>query len=109
MVWPYRKLRTVIRSTSRRVRHSLSPWPITARSSGPVANYSSRYRRTHVSTRTFVLSQSQTINFVLTPAAAAFVQRVEWADDIAVSWRPHDDPHSPVRMAPDVRFGRPAY
>ena len=45
---------------------------------------------------------------LLTPAAAAFVQRVEWADDIAVSWRPHDDPHSPVRMAPDVRFGRPA-
>ena len=24
------------------------------------------------------------------------------------SWRPHDDPHSPVRMAPDVRFGKPA-
>jgi hypothetical protein len=45
---------------------------------------------------------------LLTPAAASFVQRVEWADDIAVSWRPHDDPQSPVRMAPDVRFGRPA-
>jgi uncharacterized protein (DUF433 family) len=25
-----------------------------------------------------------------------------------VSWRPHDDPQSPVRMAPDVRFGKPA-
>jgi uncharacterized protein (DUF433 family) len=25
-----------------------------------------------------------------------------------VSWRPHDDPHSPVRMAPDIRFGKPA-
>jgi uncharacterized protein (DUF433 family) len=45
---------------------------------------------------------------LLTPVAEAFVQRVEWAEDIAVSWRPHDDPQSPVRMAPDVRFGRPA-
>jgi uncharacterized protein (DUF433 family) len=45
---------------------------------------------------------------LLTPVAEAFVQRVEWAEDIAVSWRPHDDPQSPVRMAPDLRFGRPA-
>jgi uncharacterized protein (DUF433 family) len=45
---------------------------------------------------------------LLTPAAETFVQRVEWADDIAVSWRPHDDPLSPVRMTPDVRFGNPA-
>jgi len=45
---------------------------------------------------------------LLTPAAESFVQRVEWAEDIAVSWRPHDDPRSPVRMAPDIRFGKPA-
>ena len=45
---------------------------------------------------------------LLTPAIEAFVQRVEWAEDIPVSWRPHDDPHSPVRMAPDIRFGNPA-
>jgi uncharacterized protein (DUF433 family) len=45
---------------------------------------------------------------VLTPAVEAFVQRVEWAEDIPVSWRPHNDPLSPVRMAPDVRFGNPA-
>jgi uncharacterized protein (DUF433 family) len=45
---------------------------------------------------------------LLTPAADAFVERIEWAEDIAVSWRPHDDPLSPVRMAPDVRFGKPA-
>jgi uncharacterized protein (DUF433 family) len=45
---------------------------------------------------------------VLTPAVQAFVERVEWADDVAVSWRPHDDPASPVRMSPGVRFGRPA-
>jgi uncharacterized protein (DUF433 family) len=45
---------------------------------------------------------------LLTPAAESFVRRVEWAEDIAVSWRPHDDPRSPVRMAPNVRFGKPA-
>jgi uncharacterized protein (DUF433 family) len=45
---------------------------------------------------------------LLTPAVETFVQRVQWADDIAVGWRPHDDPASPIRMAPDVRFGRPA-
>ncbi len=45
---------------------------------------------------------------VLTTASQEFVERVKWADDIAVAWRPHDDPRSPVVMSPDVRFGRPA-
>ena len=45
---------------------------------------------------------------VLTAPSETFFERVEWADDIAVTWRPHDDPDSPVRMSPDVRFGRPA-
>lgn len=45
---------------------------------------------------------------ILTPASEAFVQRVSWEGDLAAGWRPHDDPHSPVLMAPDVRFGRPA-
>lgn len=45
---------------------------------------------------------------ILTPASQSFVERVIWDGDIAAGWRPHDDPHSPVLMAPDVRFGRPA-
>lgn len=45
---------------------------------------------------------------VLTPAAEAFVTRVEWDDDLAVAWRPHDDPASPVRMRPTQRFGLPS-
>lgn len=45
---------------------------------------------------------------VLTPAADAFVTRVEWDNDLAVAWRPHDDPASPVRMEPLRRYGRPA-
>jgi uncharacterized protein (DUF433 family) len=44
---------------------------------------------------------------ILTPPSQSFVERATWTDDVAAGWRPHDDPHSPVRMAPDVRFGRP--
>jgi uncharacterized protein (DUF433 family) len=45
---------------------------------------------------------------MLTPAAESFVQRVTWHDDLATQWRPHDDPKSPVRINPEVRFGRPS-
>jgi uncharacterized protein (DUF433 family) len=45
---------------------------------------------------------------LLTPAAHSFFTRVEWDDDMAAQWRPHDDPLSPVRMDPRVRFGRPS-
>ena len=45
---------------------------------------------------------------ILTYPSQSFVERVTWEDDIAAAWRPHDDPRSPVRMSPDVRFGRPA-
>ena len=46
--------------------------------------------------------------YVLTSPADSFVRRVTWEGDIAAEWRPHDDPQSPVRMSPEVRFGRPA-
>ena len=46
--------------------------------------------------------------YLLMPASEAFVQRVTWADDVAVAWRPDADPSSPVRVDPAVRFGRPA-
>lgn len=45
---------------------------------------------------------------ILTPPSQSFVERVTWDGDLAAGWRPHDDPHSPVVMTPDVRFGRPA-
>lgn len=45
---------------------------------------------------------------ILTPAAQDFVERVVWEDDVAAGWRPHNDPGSPVRIAPDMRFGLPA-
>jgi uncharacterized protein (DUF433 family) len=45
---------------------------------------------------------------ILTPASQSFVERVTWRGDIAAAWRPHDDPASPVRMDPEVRFGKPA-
>lgn len=45
---------------------------------------------------------------ILTPASEGFVRRVDWTDDLAAAWRPADEPDSPVRMNPDLRFGRPA-
>ena len=45
---------------------------------------------------------------VLTHAAAVFVERVTWDGDVAARWRTHADPNSPVRIDPEVRFGRPA-
>lgn len=44
---------------------------------------------------------------VLTSASEAFVERVRWADGVAVGWRPHADPKSPVVIVPDQRFGKP--
>lgn len=45
---------------------------------------------------------------LLTPPSQEFVERVEWDGDLAVGWRPDNDPDSPVRVLPDVRFGRPS-
>lgn len=47
---------------------------------------------------------------VLTAPSAAYLERIEWdkPHDAPVAWRPHDDPLSPVRIRPDVRFGRPS-
>lgn len=45
---------------------------------------------------------------ILTPPADTFFERVTWDGDLAVGWRPHDDPRSPVLMDPDLRFGKPA-
>lgn len=45
---------------------------------------------------------------LLTPPAQSFLERVTWDGDIAAGWRPHNDPKSPVRIDPRVRFGKPA-
>lgn len=45
---------------------------------------------------------------VFTAPGEEFFERVEWSGDEPTSWRPHDDPASPVRMNPLVRFGNPA-
>jgi uncharacterized protein (DUF433 family) len=44
---------------------------------------------------------------ILTPPSEEFVHRVTWAEQLPVAWRPHSDPRSPVRIDPEVRFGRP--
>lgn len=47
---------------------------------------------------------------VLTAAADGYVRRIEWdpEHDAPIAWRPHDDPDSPVRIYPGIRFGRPS-
>jgi uncharacterized protein (DUF433 family) len=45
---------------------------------------------------------------VLTPSSESFLERVIWDGDVAAGWRPVADDLSPIRIAPDVRFGRPA-
>ena len=45
---------------------------------------------------------------LLLPPAESFVEKVEWSSDVPVRWRPHADPNSPVRIDPEVRFGKPA-
>lgn len=45
---------------------------------------------------------------VLTAPAASFISRIDWEDDLAIGWRPHDDENSPVRCRPTHRFGHPA-
>jgi len=45
---------------------------------------------------------------LLTPPGANFVERITWDGEVAGSYRPHDDPRSPVVVDPRVRFGRPS-
>lgn len=45
---------------------------------------------------------------VLTPASDAFFGRVTWSNEVAVAWRPAENPESPVRIDPETRFGRPS-
>lgn len=56
----------------------------------------------------YCLVASVSNQLILTHPAIVFVERVTWEGDVAAGWRPHDDPASPVRIDPDVRFGRPA-
>ena len=56
----------------------------------------------------FYLVAAASGQYLLTPASDSYLKRVTWDDDVATAWRPHDDPASPVRIDPEVRFGRPA-
>jgi uncharacterized protein (DUF433 family) len=44
----------------------------------------------------------------LLPVGDDFLRRADWTDDVATAWRPQEDSDSPVRISPDVRFGKPA-
>jgi uncharacterized protein (DUF433 family) len=44
---------------------------------------------------------------VFTEAVNQFLRRVVWKDDLPVQWRPDAHENSPVRLNPDLKFGRP--
>jgi uncharacterized protein (DUF433 family) len=56
----------------------------------------------------FALVAEVSGQLLLTPPSEAYYTRVDWDEDLAVQWRPHDDPASPVRVSPKVRYGAPA-
>jgi uncharacterized protein (DUF433 family) len=41
-------------------------------------------------------------------AGEEFFERVDWSGDQPAGWRPHENPVSPIRINPLVRFGMPA-
>lgn len=45
---------------------------------------------------------------LLTPPGFTFAERLEWDGDLPVAYRPDPHPDSPVRIEPDMRFGKPA-
>lgn len=45
---------------------------------------------------------------MLLPPGHEFTERVTWDGDAAATWRPAEDPDSPVLIDPDQRFGKPA-
>lgn len=46
--------------------------------------------------------------YILTPPAQEFFERVTWDGDVAARWRPDERAESPVVIDPDVRFGAPS-
>jgi uncharacterized protein (DUF433 family) len=46
--------------------------------------------------------------FVLTAPSDEWFDRTTWREDVAIGWRPHAEPGSPVRMSPELRLGKPS-
>jgi uncharacterized protein (DUF433 family) len=45
---------------------------------------------------------------ILTAPSESFFSRVTWRNEVAAAWRPDSNPDSPVRIDPEMRFGRPS-
>jgi uncharacterized protein (DUF433 family) len=56
----------------------------------------------------FALVAQVSGQYILSPAAQQFYERVTWEGDIATRWRPDEHQDSPVIVDPDVRFGAPS-
>lgn len=56
----------------------------------------------------FALVAEVSGQYILSPAAQEFYERVTWEGDVAARWRPDENMGSPVIVDPDVRFGAPS-
>lgn len=57
----------------------------------------------------FALVAAVSGQYILSPAAQGFYDRVTWAEDERpAAWRPDDSTDSPVVIDPDIRFGAPS-
>lgn len=45
---------------------------------------------------------------LFTPVSERFVRKIQWDDGVAGAYRPSEDPDSPVRIDPRIRFGAPS-
>ena len=52
------------------------------------------------------IANGQTV--LTAPGEREFFERVDWSGDQPAGWRPHEDPASPIRINPLVRFGMPS-
>jgi uncharacterized protein (DUF433 family) len=56
----------------------------------------------------FALVAQVSGQYILSPPADQFFERVTWDGDVAARWRPDEHKDSPVIVDPDVRFGAPS-
>jgi uncharacterized protein (DUF433 family) len=56
----------------------------------------------------FALVAQVSGQYILSPPAQQFFERVTWDGDVAARWRPDEHLESPVIVDPDVRFGAPS-
>ena len=85
-----------------------TPLSTSSPSSGRVDGFLSRPRTKLESHRNISSSRSLAVSCFSSHPQNRSSRRSSGIADLPVRWRPHADPSSPVRIDPEIRFGRPA-